>query len=349
MRERPVMKAIAYRKNSVLSEEDCLTDVTTERPVPGPYDLCVAIHAVSVNPVDTKIRAGLVDAPDSVNYLGWDASGIVDSVGEKVTLFSPGDKVYYAGSFHRSGSNAQFHLVDERIAGNMPKSLNFAAAAALPLTSLTAWQLLFERLCVLQDKKSATGSLLILGAGGGVGSMLIQLARRLTDLTVIGTASRAQSRDWCLALGAHHVINHRLSLNEQISSLPIPPVTYIAALSNTAEHWIELSELIAPQGKVAVITDHDSLDSVPFKAKSVSLHWEMVFTRPLFETPDMVEQHHILEKIATLVDDGVLRSTVNCVLHPLDAPRLREAHRLVENGGITGKVVVANSPANTKN
>lgn len=335
------MKAITFRKNSMLTEADCFIDVNIKRPVPGPYDLCVAVHAVSVNPVDTKIRAGLVTAPDAVRCLGWDAAGEVVSVGQEVKLFRPGDRVYYAGSFDRSGSNAQFHLVDERIVGHMPDSLNFAEAAALPLTSLTAWQLLFERLNVRRDKQSSAGSLLVLGAAGGVGSMLIQLARRMTDLTVIGTASRAQSREWCMALGAHHVIDHCQPLLAQISALSVPPVTHIAALSNTEEHWKELAELIAPQGKIAVITDHDSLDAVPFKAKSVSLHWEMVFTRPLFDTPDMIEQHQILDEVATLLDAGVLRSTVNCVLYPLDAIRLREAHRLVENGGITGKVVVA--------
>ncbi|MEQ4616500.1 MAG: zinc-binding alcohol dehydrogenase family protein [Corticimicrobacter sp.] len=337
------MAAVAFRKHATLADPDCLVDVTTERPVPGPHDLLVAVRAVSVNPVDTKIRAGLVAAPDAVQYLGWDAAGIVEAVGEAVTLFRPGDTVYYAGSFDRSGSNAQFHLVDERIVGHMPRSLSFAEAAALPLTSLTAWQLLFDRLGMPPGKQAYAGSLLVLGGAGGVGSMLIQLARRLTGLTVIATASRTQSRDWCLALGAHHVIDHLQSLPEQINALPVPPVTHVAALSNTAGHWTELAELIAPQGRLAIITDHDVLDAVPFKAKSVSLHWEMVFTRPLFGTQDMVAQHGILDEVAALVDIGVLRSTVNRVLHPLDAARLREAHRLVEDGGMTGKIVVARS------
>lgn len=337
------MAAVAFRKHASLAESDCLTDVTVERPVPGPHDLRVAVRAVSVNPVDTKIRAGLVAAPDAVQHLGWDAAGIVDAVGEAVTLFRPGDAVYYAGSFDRSGSNAQFHLVEERIVGHMPRSLSFAEAAALPLTSLTAWQLLFDRLAVPRGKTAHAETLLVLGGGGGVGSMLIQLARRLTGLTVIATASRPQSRDWCLALGAHHVIDHRQSLPEQISALPVPPVTLIAALSSTAEHWMELAALIVPQGRIAIITDHDSLDAVPFKAKSVSLHWEMVFTRPLFGTPDMVAQHRILNEVAAWVDAGVLRSTVKHILHPLDAARLQEAHLLVESGSMTGKVVVARS------
>lgn len=336
-----IMSAVAYRKHSTLADPDCLVDVDVERPAPGPNDLRVAVRATSVNPVDTKIRAGLATAPDTVQCLGWDAAGIVEAVGEAVTLFRPDDQVYYAGSFDRTGSNAQFHLVDERIVGHMPESLSFAEAAALPLTSLTAWQLLFDRLSVQPGKPANAGTLLVLGGAGGVGSMLIQLARRLTGLTVIATASRPQSREWCLAFGAHHVIDHRQPLPEQVSALPVPPVTHIGALSNTAEHWGELAELIAPQGRLAIITDHDTLDAVPFKAKSVSLHWEMVFTRPLFGTPDMVAQHRILDEVTALVDAGVLRSTANRVLHPLDAASLREAHRLVENGGMTGKVVVA--------
>lgn len=339
----PHMTAITFRRHSTLADADCLADILCERPEPGPRDLRVAVHAVSVNPVDTKIRAGLVAVPDHVRSLGWDAAGIVESVGGAVTLFRSGQAVYYGGSFDRPGSNAQFHLVDERIAGRMPETLSFAEAAALPLASLTAWQLLFDRLGMPPGKPADAGSLLVLGGAGGVGSMLIQLARRLTGLTVIATASRAQSRDWCLALGAHHVINHGQPLTAQVGALAVPPVTHIAALSHTALHLTELAELIAPQGKLAVIDDHDTLDAAPFKAKSVSLHWEMVFTRPLYRTPDMQAQHGILSEVAALVDAGVLRSTASRVLHPLDATRLIEAHRLVEGGGVTGKVVVARS------
>ena len=346
MRTSPAhMAAIAFRRGSTLDDPECLTDVETERPEPGSHDVCVAVRAVSINPVDTKIRAGRVAVPDGVRSLGWDAAGIVEAVGEAVALFRPGQKVYYAGSFDRSGSNAQFHLADERIVGHMPRTLSFAEAAALPLTSLTAWQLLFDRLGVAPGKPADAGSLLVLGGAGG--SMLIQLARRLTGLTVIATASRASSRDWCLALGAHHVIDHRQPLPAQIGALPAPPVTHIAARSHTAEHLRELAELIAPQGRLAIIDDHDTLDAAPFKAKSVSLHWEMVFTRPLYRTPDMVAQHRILDEVAALVDAGVLRSTAGRVLHPLDAARLIEAHRLVDGGGIAGKVVLARSPDDT--
>jgi zinc-binding alcohol dehydrogenase family protein len=348
MTQTPVpMTAIAFRKQSTLTEPDCLTDIVTTRPAPGRHDLLVAVRAVSVNPVDTKIRAGLVAVQDGVTSLGWDAAGIVEAVGDAVTLFRPGDAVYYAGTFNRSGSNAHFHLVDARIAGRMPDSLSFAHAASLPLTSLTAWQLLFDRLGVRPGKQAGAGSLLVLGGAGGVGSMLIQLARRLTGLTVIATASRQQSRDWCLALGAHHVIDHRHALAEQIDRLPVPPVIFVAALSHTAEHLPQLADLIAPQGHLAIIDDHDTLDVVPFKAKSVSVHWEMVFTRPLYGTADMIAQHHILDEVAALVDAGVLRSTATQVLYPLDAARLIDAHRLVEGGGLTGKVVVARTVADT--
>ena len=330
------MTAIGFRHHSALSEVDCLTDIELPRPRPGPYDLLVAVQAVSINPVDTKIRAGLVNIPDSVNTLGWDAAGIVEEVGGSVTLFKPGQRVYYAGTFNRSGSNAQFHLVDERIVGHMPETLSFAQAAALPLTSLTAWQLLFERLGIASD----AGSLLILGGAGGVGSMLIQFARRLTGLTVIATASHQASRDRCLAFGAHYVIDHRQSLVEQMSALAIPAVSNIAALSHTADHLPELAEIIAPQGKIAIIDDHDSLDITAFKAKSVSVHWEMVFTRPLYGTADMIAQHQILNEVAALVDRGFLRSTVSHILSPFNAAQLTEAHRLVEAGGSPGKVVV---------
>lgn len=342
------MTAIVFRRGSRLTDADCLTDIDIARPEPGAHDLRVAVRAVSVNPVDTKIRAGLVAAPDNVRSLGWDAAGIVEAVGDAVTLFRPGDTVWYAGSFDRSGSNAEYHLVDERIAGRMPESLSFAEAAALPLTALTAWQLLFDRLGVAPDRSTAQGSLLVLGGAGGVGSMLIQLARQLTGLTVIATASRAESRDWCLSRGAHHVIDHRQPLAVQIGARAVPPITHIAALSHTADHLHELAELIEPQGRLAIIDDHDTLDAVPFKAKSVSLHWEMVFTRPLYRTPDMIAQHRILNEVATLVDTGVLHSTVSHVRYPLDAAQVLEAHRLVEGGGITGKVVVARCREDTE-
>ncbi|MDF3837905.1 zinc-binding alcohol dehydrogenase family protein [Cupriavidus basilensis] len=335
------MKAVAFRKRACVDETDSLYDTEIERPRPGPRDLLVAIRAVSVNPVDTKIRAGLVPVPDAVSTLGWDAAGMVEAVGSAVTLFRPGQAVYYAGSFDRAGTNAQFHLVDERIVGRKPETLSFAQAAALPLTALTAWQVLFDRLGVAPGKPAQAGSLLVVGGAGGVGSMLIQLARRLTGLTVIATASRPQGRDRCLALGAHCAIDHTQALPQQVAALAAPPVTHVAALSHTGRHLPALAALIAPQGRIAVIDDHDFLDATPLKAKSVSLHWEMVFTRPLYGTPDMIAQHRILNEVAALVDAGLLRPSLGRTLHPIDAANLRLAHRLVERGEATGKVVVA--------
>ncbi|EMN1929712.1 zinc-binding alcohol dehydrogenase family protein [Burkholderia ambifaria] len=345
------MKAIAYRKGSAASDSHALYDVEIEVPKPGPHDLLVRVRAVSVNPLDTKVRRGLVVVPDTVDVLGWDASGVVEAVGADVSLFKPGDLVFYAGSFHLSGSNAEFHLVDERIVGAKPRTLTFAQAAAMPLAALTAWQLLFERLGVRQNEGPGPqaceekGSLLIVGGAGGVGSMLIQLARRLTSLTVIATASRQESHEWCQSLGAHHVVDHRQSLTGQIRMLGVPSVTHVASLTHTAHHLPDLIELLEPHGKLGIIDDHVSLDAVPLKAKSLSLHWEMVFTRPLFQTHDLVVQHQILDKVAELTDQGVLRTTLTKTITPLNAASLREAHRLIEVGELVGKVVVADEAA----
>ncbi|AHG20709.1 NADPH:quinone reductase [Chania multitudinisentens RB-25] len=345
------MKTIAYRKGSVVSDPHALYDIETEVPKPGPHDLLVRIRAVSVNPLDTKVRSGLVMVPDTVGTLGWDASGVVESVGAEVSLFRPGDEVFYAGSFHLPGSNAEFHLVDERIAGAKPRSLTFAQAAAIPLAALTAWQLLFERLGVQptgrleQMADGEAGCLLVVGGAGGVGSMLIQLARRLTTLTVIASASRQKSQDWCLSLGAHHIVDHRHSLSRQIRSLGVPSVTHVASLTHTASHLPELIELLEPHGKLGVIDDHLSFDAAPLKAKSLSLHWEMVFTRPLFQTRDLIVQHQILGKVAELIDQGLLQTTLTKTITPMNAESMREAHRLVEAGDTIGKVVVADAIA----
>lgn len=316
-------------------------EIEIQKPVPGPHDLLVSVQAVSINPVDTKMRSGSICTPDGVTNLGWDASGTVEAVGSAVTLFKPGQEVFYAGTYTRSGSNADYHLVDERIVGPKPVTLSFAEAAALPLTTLTAWELLFDRLGVMHGGKHTSGSLLIIGGAGGVGSILIQIARKLTGLTVIATASRPQSREWCLELGAHHVVDHSKSLVEEVAALNAPPITHIAALTHTARHYEALVSLIAPQGKIAIIDDHDSFDAVPLKNKSVSLHWEMVFTRPMYKTEDMIEQHHILMKITSLVDAHVLRSTLTRKLTPFCADSLKQAHALVEQGDLLGKVVVA--------
>ncbi|UCZ87587.1 zinc-binding alcohol dehydrogenase family protein [Pseudomonas sp. L5B5] len=335
------MKAIAYLPGSSLSHPQALCDVELAEPALGPHDICVEVQAVSVNPLDTKVRDGRVAVPQSVRTLGWDACGLVQAVGTHVTLFAPGDAVFYAGTFTRDGANAQLHRVDERLVGRKPKSLSFAQAAALPLTSLTAWQLLFESLGQVPGERSVPGTLLIVGGAGGVGSMLIQLARQLTGMTVIATASRPDSHQWCLDLGAQHVLDHSRSLAAQLAILDLPPVTHIAALTHTERHYAELVEIIAPRGHIALIDDHDFFDAVPLKAKSVSLHWQMVFTRALFQTPDMIEQHHVLGRLAQLLDQGVIRCTLGEVFSPFSAESLRRAHERVERGGRLGKVVMA--------
>lgn len=335
------MKTVAYRACAALSEPDALYDTEAPAPAPGPRDVLVAVRAVSVNPVDTKVRAGSVQVPEGVDTLGWDAAGVVVGVGSEVSLFAVGDEVFYAGTFTRAGANAELHCVDERLVGFKPSSLNFAEAAAMPLTSLTAWELLFERLRVAPGKRPDSGTLLVIGGAGGVGSMLIQLARRLTGLTVIATASRPESRAWCLELGAHHVLDHHASISEQLAALGYPQVSHVAALTHTARHLGAIAQAVAVHGQVVIIDDHDTLDIVPFKAKSISLHWEMVFTRPLYQTGDMIAHHHILNEVAALVDAGVLKSTLRELITPFTAASLRKAHALVEQGDRLGKVVVA--------
>ena len=335
------MKMIGYKRGSSVDDAHALFDTTGAMPVPGPREVLVQVRAVGVNPLDTKVRAGLVTVADSVATLGWDAAGVVHAVGSGVTLLAPGQAVYYAGSFDRTGANAEYHLVDERSAARMPASLDFAQAAGVPLAALTAWQLLFERFAIAPGDRQEGGSLLVLGGAGGVGSMLIQLARQLTGLTVIATASRSDSATWCRDLGAHHVIDHTLPLAAQVAALQAAPVHHIAALSHTARHAAALADIIAPHGKLAVIDDHAQFDAAPLKGKSVSLHWEMVFTRPLYGTPDMDEQQRILARVASLLDEGVLRSTVRRQLSPINAATLLHAHALLERGGQPGKIVVS--------
>ncbi|MGK5049216.1 zinc-binding alcohol dehydrogenase family protein [Janthinobacterium sp. GB4P2] len=332
---------IGFKKGCGVDEQDGLFDTAGAMPVPGPREVLVQVRAVGVNPLDTKVRAGLVKVPERVVTLGWDAAGIVHSVGSAVTLLAPGQAVYYAGSFDRTGANAEYHLVDERIAARMPATLDFAQAAGVPLAALTAWQLLFERFAITPGDTQPRGSLLVLGGAGGVGSMLIQLARQLTGLTVIATASRGDSMEWCRAMGAHHLIDHTLPMPEQVAALKVAPVTHIAALSHTARHVAALTQIIAPHGKLAVIDDHDAFDAAPLKGKSVSLHWEMVFTRPLYATDDMQEQQRILARVAALLDEGVLRHTVRQRLSPFNAATVLRAHALLERGGQPGKIVVS--------
>lgn len=331
------MKAIVYRQNGLpIADPQSLYETDLPKPQPGPRDLLVKIRAISVNPVDTKVRNG---APtDEPRILGWDAVGEVEAVGAEVSLFQPGDEVFYAGSIVRPGSYAEYSLVDERIAGRKPQSLSDADAAALPLTSLTAWELLFDRLEVKPDEDAA---LLIVGAGGGVGSIMTQLARKLTGLTVIGTASRPETAKWVKSLGAHHVIDHSRPLADELKKIGIEQVRYVASLTHTDQHFDQIVEVLAPQGRMGVIDDPQVLDVMPLKRKAISLHWELMFTRAIFQTADMQRQHDILQHISRLIDDGTLRSTLGDHYGPITADNLRKAHALIESGKARGKIVLA--------
>ncbi|CAD6545748.1 Zinc-type alcohol dehydrogenase-like protein [Paraburkholderia kirstenboschensis] len=332
------MKAIVYKQHGLPAENPrSLYDTDLDKPAPGPRDLLVKIRAVAVNPVDTKVRQG--SPTDHPRVLGWDAVGTVEAIGADVTLFKPGDAVYYAGSIARPGSYAEYGLVDERIAGRKPAKLTDAEAAALPLTSLTAWELLFDRLGAVEGA-GAGDALLVIGAAGGVGSMLVQLASSLTKLRVVGTASRAETQSWVRELGAHDVIDHSRPLLEGLRAIGLDNVRLIASLTQTDGHYPQIVEAIAPQGRLGVIDDPEMLDAVPLKRKAVSLHWELMFTRSLFETPDMIRQHEILNRVSALIDDGVLRTTIGEHLGTINAENLRRAHALIESGQTRGKLVL---------
>ena len=334
------MKAIAYRQSLPITHDEALIDIDLPAPQAQGRDLLVAVKAISVNPVDVKIRANVPPADGAAKVIGWDAAGVVQAVGPDVTMFKPGDEVWYAGDLTRPGTNSELHLVDERIVGHKPRSLDFAQAAALPLTAITAWELLFERLQVSRDKGVTGKSLLVIGAAGGVGSILVQLARQLTGLTVIGTASREDTAEWVKELGAHHVIDHSKPLNEEIARLGLPPVTYVAALNQTDHHWPAIAELLAPQGKVALIDDPAAIDVRVLKRKSVSLHWEFMFTRSMFETDDMAQQHQLLDDVAQLVDTGVIKTTLGERYGAINASNLKRAHALIESNRAKGKIVL---------
>lgn len=335
------MKAVGYQKPQAISAADALVDITLPEPVATGRDLLVEVKAVSVNPVDTKVRkSALPPEGQTHKVLGWDASGIVRAVGPEVTLFKPGDRVWYAGSIARTGTNSERHLVDERIVGHMPASLDFAQAAALPLTAITAWEMLFDRLGVAPGKRPTAQTLLIIGASGGVGSILTQLASRLTSLTVIGTASRPETQAWVKGLGAHHVIDHSQPLSEELRRIGFPAVDLIVSLTQTEAHFDQIVEAIAPQGRFGLIDDPTSLDVTKFKRKSVSVHWELMFTRALFGTADMIGQHRLLNEVAALVDAGLIRTTLAERFGTINADNLKRAHALIESGKARGKVVL---------
>ncbi|WP_370600638.1 zinc-binding alcohol dehydrogenase family protein [Pseudomonas nitroreducens] len=334
------MKAIGYTQSLPSSDPNALIDIQLPEPTPGPRDLLVEVRAISVNPVDTKVRLRAQPAEGQYKVLGWDASGVVRAVGSEVSLFKPGDKVWYAGDLTRPGSNAELQLVDERIVGHMPQSLDFAHAAALPLTTITAWELLFDRLQVAEGSASKGQSLLIVGAAGGVGSILTQLARQLTGMTVIGTASRPETQEWVRNLGAHHVIDHRKPLSEELKRIGIGEVTHVASLNQTEQHLAEIVASLRPQGRLALIDDPENLDVRLLKQKSLSLHWEFMYTRSMFHTDDMIEQHKLLQRVAGLIDSGVLKTTLGEHFGRIDAGNLRRAHALLESNTAKGKIVL---------
>ena len=334
------MKAVGYRKSLPIEDKNALIDFETAKPEPKGRDIRVAVKAISANPVDYKVRKRAAPPEGEYKILGFDAAGIVDAVGPDVSLFKPGDEVFYAGSIQRQGTNSEFHLVDERIIGNKPETLSFAQAAALPLTSLTAWELLFDRLGAVPGKSLDPRTLLIVGGAGGVGSILTQLARRLTGLTVVATATRPDSQKWCLELGAHAVVDHAKPLKEQIDKLKVPPVALVASLTATDQHYKGIAELMAPQGKYGLIDDPAEFNVAVFKGKAISIHWESMFTRSSFQTADMIAQHNLLNDVADLIDKGVLRTTLAQTFGTINADNLKRAHALLESGKSRGKIVL---------
>ncbi|HET6553858.1 MAG TPA: zinc-binding alcohol dehydrogenase family protein [Dyella sp.] len=335
------MKAVAYRHSLPITDPHSLLDVALPEPVAQGRDLLVKVEAISVNPVDTKIRQR-TDPQGADKVLGWDAAGTVVSVGAEVTLFKPGDDVYYAGAIDRSGSNAELQLVDERIVGRKPSTLDFAHAAAMPLTTITAWELLFDRLGVPRGSSGQSGVALIVGGAGGVGSMAIQLARRLTNYTVVATASREDSRAWASGMGAHHVVDHRTDLATAVRTVAPQGVDVVLSLTHTEQHFPALVDLLKPQGRLGLIDDPASpLDIRLMKSKSLSLHWEFMYTRSLHHTADMQAQHRILNEVADLVDAGVLRTTLRENLGAIRADNLRRAHAQLESASTIGKLVLS--------
>ncbi|MDR5787213.1 MULTISPECIES: zinc-binding alcohol dehydrogenase family protein [unclassified Caballeronia] len=335
------MKAIGLTRYLPISNPESLVDIELDKPTPTGRDLLVKIEAIAVNPVDTKVRAPKDKVEETPRVLGWDAAGVVEAVGPDVTLFKAGDPVYYAGDITRQGANSEFHLIDERIVGAKPKSLDFTHAAALPLTTITAWEALFERLGVSAEGKDAGKSVLIIGGAGGVGSIGIQLAKRVAKLQVIATASRPESAKWAEDLGADHIVNHFDDIPEQMKAIGFPEVDYVLIFNDTDKHFPAAADVIKPQGGIASIVENAQPVPVELlKAKSAAFHWEFMFTRAMFKTPDMIEQHKLLSEVARLIDAGTIRTTLGKNLGAINAANLREAHRLLEEGRTVGKLVL---------
>jgi NADPH:quinone reductase len=334
------MRAVGYQQPGSIDRDQALVDIELPTPTPKGQDILVEVKAISVNPVDIKIRQRAEPESGSWKVLGWDAAGIVSAVGANVTQFQPGDAVFYAGAIARPGTNAEYHLVDERIVGTKPQTLDWAAAAALPLTSITAWEMLFDRLEVKRTVPGAAPAILIIGGAGGVGSIAIQMVRALTDLTVITTASRPETINWVKEMGAHHVINHTLPLAKQVTALGLGAPAFVFSTTQTDRHLDEIAALISPQGHFGLIDDPATLNINQFKQKSISVHWELMFTRSSFETADMSEQGKLLNEVSHLVDAGRLRTTLTERYAPINAANLKQIHKLIESGKARGKIVL---------
>ncbi|MFU8926396.1 zinc-binding alcohol dehydrogenase family protein [Acinetobacter puyangensis] len=342
------MKVVAYQQNGSIDRDDALVDIEIAEPLIQPRDLLVEVKAISVNPVDYKIRQNVAADAGQWKILGWDAAGIVRAVGDQVQNFKVGDEVWYAGAINRQGSNAQLQAVDERIVAHKPKSLNFAHSAALPLTAITAWEMLFERLQVQSpiyqnndpSHDQNKPSILIIGAAGGVGSIAIQLLKAKTNLKIIATASRPETEAWVKQLGADFVINHQHAMPEQIKQQGLDAPQFVFSTSHSQQYLSQIAELIAPQGRLGVIDDPDSFDINVLKRKSISVHWEMMFTRSLFTTPDIQKQGDLLQSLAELVDQGVIQTTVTEIYGTINAANLKAVHALLEQGRVKGKIVL---------
>jgi NADPH2:quinone reductase len=335
------MRAVGYQKSLAITDANSLIDIDLPKPQPKDRDLLVEVRAISVNPVDTKLRMRAEPPAGEYKVLGWDAAGVVVAAGPDATLFKAGDEVWYAGDILRQGTNAEFHCVDERIVGPKPKSLNFAIAAALPLTAITAYEMLFDRLDVRRPVPGATNAIVIIGGAGGVGSIAIQLARKLTHLAVIATASRPETQEWVKSLGAHHVIDHRQPIAAQVKALGIGEPAFVFSTTNSEQHIKDAAMLLAPQARYGLIDDPKQLDVSVLKSKSLSLHWELMFTRPIHKTVDIEAQHRLLTEVAALVDKKEIVSTVSEDFGTINAANLKKAHALIESGKAKGKVVLA--------
>lgn len=333
------MKAVGFREPGPIDREDALVDITLDKPAPSGRDLLVEVKAVSVNPVDTKVRGGIgpIDVP--IRVLGYDAAGTVAAIGDDVEGYAVGDEVFYAGSVIRQGTNSEFHLVDERLVGRKPESLSMAEAAALPLTSITAWEMLFDRLDVRRAVPGAANAVLVVGAAGGVGSIAIQILRAMTGLSVIATASRPETKAWATELGAHYVIDHGKPLDEEVAALGIGAPAFVFSTNQTGKHAEAIAKLIAPQGRFGMIDRSGDIPLAAFMPKSVSIHWEYMFTRSMFQTADMAEQRALLDEVSALVDSGRIRTTLTETLGPISAANLKVAHAKLESGTARGKIV----------